>query len=261
MNSFSHPAPAPDCTFTGRLCSGPLSTQRDWGVRRQRMRSVWPSSGSFFAETEFYCIMHASERNHGTTRPGIVLFVACLLGLLGAARVGARPAYGQENEQAQPSQPRWATGVQIFPVPGVSVRRAISTRLSVQIAGIPGFGDRNSWFAGGVGGRLLYRFKFAGANSLYASGAYSLFFISPREGVTFPAARNSQRVLPQRRSHFWIATFGAEMALGAGISLSLEWGGAWLRGHGFHGDPQREDIGGRFTLLGGIGLHYRWGSL
>lgn len=222
---------------------------------------MWPSSGSFFAGTDFYGIMRASEPNYGTTRPGIVLFVACLLGLLGAALVGAGPAYGQENEQAQPFQPRWAAGVQIFPVLGVSVRGAISPRLSVQIAGIPGFGDRNSWFAGGAGGRLLYRIQMAGANSLYASGAYSLFFITPREGGLSLDRGNFRRVFSQTRSHFWIATFGAEMALGAGISLSLEWGGAWLRGHGFHGDPQREDRGGRFTLAGGIGLNYRWGSL
>lgn len=220
---------------------------------------MWPSVVcSFFAGSDFYGIMHASERNHGTTQPGIGLIVACLLGLMGLALFAVRPAYGQENEQAQPSQPQWAAGVQFFPVPGVSVRRALTSRIAVQVSGIPDVGDHVFWFRGGMGGRLLYRFKMEGANSLYASGAYSLFFLSPQFLSTTPGEDFLSR--RERRSHFGAVTLGTEIALGYGMSLSLEGGVARIWGHGLHRELGWEEEYPRSTLAGGIGLHYRWGS-
>jgi len=189
----------------------------------------------------------------------IVCFVACLFGAFGPL-LPTHHAYGQDSQQdpsvsSEPS--RWAVGIQAFPVPGVSVRRALTPRLAVQIAGVPGFGDRVSWFRGGAGGRLLYRFKVAEAGDLYVSGAYTLLR-TERDGVTLASGQHSPNRI-ESRLHYGALTVGAELPFGRGMNLSLELGGARVLRDDLDGEPVwREDIDGRSLLTGGVGLHYRW---
>ncbi|MFB6273862.1 MAG: hypothetical protein ABEL51_13295 [Salinibacter sp.] len=105
--------------------------------------------------------MQAFKMGGRKRRWGIVMLIVGLFGLFGST-LSTHPAYGQESERNPASasdQAQWTVGIQAFPVPGVSVRRALTPRLAVQVARIPGFGDRVPGFDGGVGGRLLYRSK------------------------------------------------------------------------------------------------------
>lgn len=156
-----------------------------------------------------------------------------------------RPAVAQTTDPPNSvplNQSRWAVGLQAMPVPGFSVRHALTSRIAVQVAGIPEVGP----FRGGLGGRLLYRIDVQEKSSLFASGAYSLLlekYFAPTVDFVSPDPDDTARL------HYGAATLGFEGALGGGLSLTVELGGAYV------GREKEEN----FLFPGfGIGVHVRW---
>jgi hypothetical protein len=91
----------------------------------------------------------------------------------------AESARGQQDEDSPPpaTHSTWATGVQLFPVLGVSVRWAATPRFTLQAAALPGVGGD---FRGTVGARGLYKFVHRDGYNVYASAGVVPFFVQTR---------------------------------------------------------------------------------
>lgn len=190
--------------------------------------------------------------------PSLPWEVTLLLGvILTGLVVKSSPVYGQESESPSTTrfeQARWAAGIQAMPVPGVGIRRAITSRLDVQFAGVPGMASFD--LIGGLGSRLLYRIDRQATRSLYVSGAYTILWLERSEPIIDFRSPDFDSSKPL---HYGALTLGAEIALGLGVSLTVELGGAYVAKEVLDADAGwSEKLKGSVVPGGGVGLYVYW---
>ena len=142
----------------------------------------------------------------------------------------------EEEEEAR----RWGVGVQLSPVFGLSVRRALTERLAVQAAGIP-------FLIGGetvAGARLLFKLYTQPHYSFHVSGGSSAF-INTNDRTAAGDEEQETRVTP-----LYFGTLGGEYRFSRRLGLSGDLGLAYLQFEG--GVITRSGV----SPVLGLGLHY-----
>ena len=139
----------------------------------------------------------------------------------------------EEEEEAR----RWGVGVQLSPVFGLSVRRALTERLAVQAAGIPfRIGEETV-----VGARLLFKIYTQPHYGFHVSGGGSAFIATNDR----TAARDETRVTP-----LYFGTLGGEYRFSRRLGLSGDVGLAYLQ------FEERVITRNGVSPVLGLGLHY-----
>jgi len=142
----------------------------------------------------------------------------------------------EEEEEAR----RWGVGVQLSPVFGLSVRRALTERLAVQAAGIPfRIGEETV-----VGARLLFKLYTQPHYSFHVSGGGSAF-IATNDRTAARDEEQETRVTP-----LYFGTLGGEYRFSRRLGLSGDVGLAYLQFEG------RVITRSGVSPVLGLGLHY-----